>query len=234
MGTDNCIQAIGEFIDMAVTIMGLLSHLWDTAATVGDMVAPVTYPSSNVRVVDDEISGRPRPEDLVRFSAALSHELTAELDGAVDATGLGVEEVLLAALGRAIARTIGVGVVTVGGLTTVQPIRLCCADERDMDADALLADVREALTPARQLGNSLADVAFSLVGLSPEAALDPLQLADGPALSVLAYRTGGELQMDWWYDARRLDGCTIEELTIQFRLGLIGLTSEATPVYDPA
>jgi hypothetical protein len=35
MGTDNCIQEIDEFIDMAVTIVGLLSHLWDTAATVG-------------------------------------------------------------------------------------------------------------------------------------------------------------------------------------------------------
>ncbi len=102
------------------------------------MVAPVTYPSSNVRVVDDEIPGRPRPEDLVRLSAPpLSHELTAELDGAVEAARIGVEEILLAALGRAIARTIGgVGFVTVSGLTTVQPLRLCCADERGMDADA--------------------------------------------------------------------------------------------------
>ena len=63
------------------------------------MVAPVTYPSSNVRVVDDEIPGRPRPEDLVRLSAPLSHELTAELDGAVEAARVGIEEMLLAALG---------------------------------------------------------------------------------------------------------------------------------------
>jgi hypothetical protein len=230
MGTENSFQEMVEFIDMVVTVVGLVSHLWDTAATVGDMVAPVTYPSSNVRVVDDEILGRPRPEDLVRLSAPLSYELTAELDGAVDFAGLGVEEVLLAALGRAIARAVGVGVVTVSGLTTVQPIRLCCAEERSMDANALLADVRDALTPARQLSKSSADVVFSFLGLPPDPSLGPLQLADGPALGVLAYRADGELQMDWWFDGRRLDRCTVEELTIQFRLGLIGLTSEALPV----
>lgn len=195
------------------------------------MVAPVTYPSSNVRVVDEEIPGRPRPEDLVRLSAPLSPELTAELDGAVEAARLEVEEVLLAALGRAIARTIGVGFATVSGLTTVQPIRLCCADT-GIDANALLADIREALTPARQLSNSPAEVSFSFLVLPPEPSLGPLQLADGPALGVLAYRADGELQMDWWYDSRRLDPCTVEELTNQFRLGLIGVTSEAARVYS--
>jgi hypothetical protein len=163
------------------------------------------------------------------LSAPLSHELTAELDGAVEFAGFGVEEVLLAALGRAIARTIGVGVVTVSGLTTVQPIRLCCAEERGMDANALLTDVRDALTPARQLSNSPADVVFSFLGLPPDPALGPLQLTHGPALGVLAYRANAELQMDWWFDGRRLDRCTVEELTTQFRLGLIGLTSEAVP-----
>lgn len=196
----------------------------------GYMVAPVTYPSSNVRVVDDEIPGRPRPEDLVRLSAPLSHDLTDELDGAVEFAGFGVEEILLAALGRAIARTIGVGFVTVSGLTTVQPIRLCCAEERDMDANALLAQVREALTPARQISIAPADVVFSFLGLSPDPSLGPLQLTDGSALGVLAYRADGKLQMDWWFDDRRLDRCTVEELTAQFRLGLIGLTSEALPV----
>lgn len=230
MGICAISQETIEFIDMTVTVMGLVSHLWDTAATVGNMVAPVTYPSSNVRVVDDEILGRPRPEDLVRVSAPLSRELTAELDGAVEFSGFDVEEILLAALGRAIARTIGIGVVTVSGLTAVQPIRLCCADERDMAANALLVDVREALTPARQLTTSPADVVFSYLGLPPDPSLGPLQVTDGPALGVLGYRADGELQMDWWYDERRLDRCTVEELTGQFRLGLIGLTSEASPV----
>ncbi|AQT80391.1 hypothetical protein B1R94_15635 [Mycolicibacterium litorale] len=160
----------------------------------------------------------------------LSREITAELDGAVEAAGLGIEELLLAALGRAIARTIGVGVVTVSGLTTVQPIRLCCAIESGLDANAMLTDVQQALTPARQVTNVPADVVFSYLGLPPEPSLGPLQIADGPAVGVLAYRGDGVLQMDWWYDARRLDRCTVEELAAQFRLGLIGLTSEATPV----
>lgn len=163
------------------------------------------------------------------MSAPLSHELTAELDGAVEYAGVGIEEVLLAALGRAIARTIGVGFVTVSGLTTVQPIRLCCAEERGMPANALLAEVREALTPARQLSNSPADVVFSFLGLPPDQSLGPLQLTDGPALGVLAYRAKGQLEMDWWFDGRRLDRSTVEELTTQFGLGLIGLTSEAVP-----
>ncbi len=40
--------------------------------------------------------------------------------------------------------------------------------------------------------------------------------------------------MDWWYDMRRLDRCTVEELAAQFRLGLIGLTSEASAVEGAA
>lgn len=194
------------------------------------MVAPpVTNPSSNVRVVDDEIAGLPRPEDMVQMAVPLSHDLTAELDGAVSLAALGFEELLLAALGRAIARTIGVGVVTVGGLTTVAPIRLTCALERSVDADGLLADVRRALAELPQGTHGPADVLFSFLGMPPEPALGPLQLADGPALAVLAYRRDGVLAMDWWYDGRRLDACTVEELAGQFRLGLIGLTSELTP-----
>lgn len=195
------------------------------------MVAPpVTNPPSNVRVVDDEIAGRPRPEDLVRLSVPLTPELTAELDGSVETAGVGVEELLLAALGRAIARTIGVGVVTVSGLTTVAPIRLCCATERELDADGLLADVRRALAVPPQPAPAPAEVVFSFLGLPPDPSLGPLQVIDGPALGVLAYRCGDVMQMDWWYDDRRLDRCTVEELAAQFRLGLIGLTSEAGPI----
>lgn len=167
---------------------------------------------------------------MVHMAVPLSHDLTAELDGAVAVAAVGFEEFLLAALGRAIARTIGVGVVTVGGLTTVAPIRLTCALERGLDADGLLADVRRALADPPHGTHGPADVMFSFLGLSPEPALGPLQLVDGPALAVLAYRRDGVLAMDWWYDGRRLDACTIEELAGQFRLGLIGLTSEVTPV----
>ena len=215
--------------------MGMVSHFWETPATVVGMVAPpVTNPPSNVRVVDDEIAGRPRPEDLVRLSAPLRCELTAELDGTVEFAHVGVEELLLAALGRAIARTIGVGLVTVSGLTTVAPIRLCCATERDLDADGLLAEVRHALTIALHAAMPPAEVVFSFLGMPPDPALGPLEVTDGPALGVLAYRCDDEIQMDWWYDTRRLDLCTVEELAAQFRLGLIGLTSEAGAIEGAA
>ena len=215
--------------------MGMVSQFWETPATVVGMVAPpVTNPPSNVRVVDDEIAGRPRPEDVVRLTAPLTSELTAELDAAVGFAGVGVEELLLAALGRAIARTIGVGVVTVSGLTAVAPIRLCCATERDLDADGLLAQVRHALATAPDAALPPAEVVFSFLGLPPDPSLGPLQVADGPALGVLAQRCDDTMQMDWWYDMRRLDLCTVEELAAQFRLGLIGLTSEAGPTEGAA
>ena len=137
-------------------------------------------------------------------------------------------------LGRAIARTIGVGVVTVSGLTTVAPIRLCCATERDLDADGLLAEVRHALTVPQHAALPPAEVVFSFLGLPPDPSLGPLQVTDGPALGVLAYRRDDAMQMDWWYDVRRLDLCTVEELAAQFRLGLIGLTSEASAIEGAA
>lgn len=199
------------------------------------MVSPLlTDPSNKLRVVDDEISGRPLPEDLVSMSAPLSDVLTAELDGAIAVIRCGVEEMLLAALGRSIARTIGVGVVKVSGLTTVAPIQLCCATDRDLDADGMLADVRGVLAAPSQVTHRPADVVFSYLGMPPDPTLGSLQLVDGPALGVLAYRAAGLLQMDWWYDARRLELGTVEELAAQFRLGLIELASEATAPADVA
>ena len=44
------------------------------------------------------------------------------------------------------------------------------------------------------------------------------------------YRTAdGHVHMDWWYDTRRLDRYTVEEMTEQFPLALIDLTSDAVP-----
>jgi len=109
-----------------------------------------------------------------------------------------------------------------------------CETERDLDADGLLAGVRHALTVAHHAAMPPAEVAFSYLGMPPDPTLGPLQVTDGPALGVLAYRRGDEMRMDWWYDMRRLDRCTVEELAAQFRLGLIGLTSEASRVEGAA
>jgi len=198
------------------------------------MVAPSTIkPSNKVRVVDDETSGPPRAEDLVRLSEPLAPVLVGELDGAVSAVVAGVEEFLLAALGRAIARTLGAGVVTVTGPTVATRTRLCCATDRELDADGLLADVRRSIAALPDATSSPPDVVFAYRDGPPEPSSGSLQLSGGPALGLLVHHADGTLQMDWWYDARRLSACTVEELAAQFQLGLIELTSESTPEAAP-
>ena len=98
------------------------------------------------------------------------------------------------------------------------------------------AGKRRHISPAslRSAHAQPADVVFSYLGMPPDPTLGSLQLADGPALGILAYRGAGLLQMDWWYDARRLETSTVEELTAQFRLGLIELASEASVPADAA
>ena len=86
------------------------------------------------------------------------------------------------------------------------------------------------------------DVFFSYLGTVPalpsseqrtHADIDPaMPVRDsrpglGHALELRAYRVDGLLHLDWWYDTRRLDRSTVEELTEQFPLALIELTSEA-------
>jgi hypothetical protein len=185
--------------------------------------------SNNVRVIDTDVTGQPQLADLVKLSKPLPSVLLAELDDAVAVTGLGVEEFLLAALGRAIARTFGVGVVKVNGLTAVHPIQICCASYREVSADHLLADIRRTLSVDPGAGQSPADIVFSYLALRPDPSFGPLQASDGAALGLLIYRTEDVLYIDWWYDGRRLNRVTTEELADQFFLGLIEVTSEVTP-----
>jgi hypothetical protein len=185
--------------------------------------------SNNVRVIDTEMAGQPKLADLVRLSNPLPSVVLAELDEAVASTGHRVEEFLLAALGRAIARTFGVGFVKVNGLTAVHPIQICCASYREVSADHLLADIQRTLSVDPGTGKSPADIVFSYLTLPPDAAFGPLQASDGAALGVLAYRVDDVFHIDWWYDSRRLVAVTTEELANQFLFGLIEVTSEVTP-----
>ena len=68
---------------------------------------------ANLQLTDYDAEGRPRVEDLELVSASLSAVLTMELDGAAGVLELTTDEILLAALGRAIERAIGAGVVNV-------------------------------------------------------------------------------------------------------------------------
>jgi hypothetical protein len=51
----------------------------------------------------------------------------------------------------------------------------------------------------------------------------------GHVLELRAYRIGTVIALDWWFDTRSFDPYTVRELSEQFPLALIELTSEATP-----
>src|SRR5688500_16018373 len=103
---------------------------------------------ANMQLTDYDADGRPVRDDLARHSATLSDVLTMELDGACAALGLTAEEVLLAALGRAIDRTVGAGVIAVdltGIGTSVHPVALSCAGPSAVPATDMLATVHHAV-----------------------------------------------------------------------------------------
>jgi phthiocerol/phenolphthiocerol synthesis type-I polyketide synthase E len=104
---------------------------------------------ATLRLGDREITGQPRSSDLVRLPSTLTVDETAELDDARRKLDVSMEEVLLAALGRTIADTVGEGVVsvdvegagrsvlrpavdlrrTIGRFTTIYPTALRCAQD---------------------------------------------------------------------------------------------------------
>ncbi|BBZ48737.1 acyltransferase domain-containing protein [Mycobacterium heidelbergense] len=105
--------------------------------------------AATLRLSDREITGQPRFSDLVRLPSALTVDETAGLDDVRRRLNVSMEEVLLAALSRTIAETVGDGVVsvdlegagrsvlrpdvdlrrTVGRFTTVYPAALQCAPD---------------------------------------------------------------------------------------------------------
>ncbi|ORB29792.1 type I polyketide synthase [Mycolicibacterium parafortuitum] len=125
---------------------------------------------STLRVAGAEPAERPGAEDLVRLSTALSADETGEVDDARRRLGLSVEEVLLAALGRAVAATVGEGAVavdlggrgrsvlkpdvdlqrTVGSFTALHPVVLTAS--RDGAAMTALHEVREHLDAVPHYG----------------------------------------------------------------------------------
>src|ERR1700760_4819236 len=87
------------------------------APYLADQSGDLPYPGDKLgfptlRVVDHDIAEGASP-DLNKLSMLPSEEVSAEVDGATEWLGVAADEILLAALGRAIARTIGEGVVAV-------------------------------------------------------------------------------------------------------------------------
>lgn len=215
--------------------MARISHFWDTGCTVADMVAQypagrlsdvVTAPSATTHrplCLADHDADAARAPRWAKLSAPLSGVLTMELDGAQPGLQLTTEGVLLAALGRAIAKTIGEGAVSVtvdgaGVLTLTCALALSPAQRLGAIRYSL---VTACTHPTDTAAPRRADAHFAQ---GARGAVD--RPPRGVPLSLRAYRDSGRLQLDWWYDVDRFESSTVEELAEQFPLALIELTSE--------
>jgi hypothetical protein len=192
---------------------------------------------ANLQLTDYDAEGPLHVEDLQKVAAPLSTLLTLELDGASEVLGLTSDELLIAALGRAIERTIGEGNVAIdvpGYGTSVHSMALQCVSPADSPADAMLASVHDALEglKVRRIVHGVPDdprgqpISELLFADGDTAAARPHL---GHALELRAYRAGDVIALDWWFDARCFEPYTVQELAEQFPLALIELTSEATP-----
>ncbi|WP_326546816.1 hypothetical protein QGN32_00870 [Mycolicibacterium sp. ND9-15] len=194
------------------------------------------FAAATVRITDYDPAEAPRSAGMVKVPTPASDELTAELDGATQWLAVPADEILLAALTRALARTLGDGVVPVdiaserGCLLDAVP--LVCATAQQAGATEVLASVHRTLAVASERDAAVSpEVYFNYIGELPAENV-PVQDTPpglGHALEVRVYRTGGRVQVDWWYDTSRFEHYTIEELAEQFPLALVEMTSDASP-----
>ncbi len=160
--------------------------------------------------------------------------MTAEVDGATEWLGVAADEILLAALGRTIARTIGDGVVAVDVTGErrwlLRAIPLTCATAQQASPTEMLGTVHRMLgaVPANDAGLS-SEIFLNYIGTLPDGTTPIYETPPGLgyALELRVYRTDGVLHLEWWYDTSRFDRYTVEELTEQFPLALFEMTSDA-------
>jgi hypothetical protein len=208
------------------------------APYLADQTSEMTYPVDNMatptlRVVDHDIADGTSPV-LDKLTTPPSDEVTAEVDGATEWLGVAADEILLAALGRTIARTIGDGVVAVDVTGErrwlLHAIPLLCASSQQASPTEMLHDVHRMLTaeqvPAAPLSS---EIFLNYIGTLPDGTTPMYETPPGLgyALEVRVYRTDGLLHLDWWYDSTRFNRYTVEELTEQFPLALFEMTSDA-------
>jgi hypothetical protein len=208
------------------------------ASYVAEHISEMTYPVDSaampsLRVVDHDIAEGTSPV-LDKLSMLPSDEMTAEVDGATEWLGVAADEILLAALGRAISRTIGDGVVAVDVTGErrwlLHAIPLLCASAQQASPTDMLGHVHRMLgaVPAHT-ASMPAEVFLNYIGTLPAGTTPMYETPPGLgyALELRVYRTDGRLHLDWWYDTSRFDRYTIEELTEQFPLALFEMTSDA-------
>jgi hypothetical protein len=188
-----------------------------------------------LRIVDHDVIDDSRFSTLESLATPPTSELTAELDGAAAWLDLTASEIILAALGRTIARTIGDGVVGVDVTGErhwlLQPLPLVCATAEQADATDMLGMVHRALAagvvhPAQ----APSEIFVNNAGEVSDAPLDEIPPGLGYAMELRVYRMNGDMHLDWWYDTSRFDAYTVEELMEQFRLSLFEMTSDASPL----
>jgi hypothetical protein len=209
-------------------------YLADQTKESKELMYPVDYLAMpTLRVVDHDIADGTSPV-LAKLSATATDEMTAEIDGATDWLGLAADEVVLAALGRTIARTIGEGVVAVD-ITgerrwLLHAIPLICATTQQASPTEMLGNVHRMLgaVPAHA-ASPPSEVFLNYIGTLPDGATPMYETPPGLgyALELRVYRTDGQLHLDWWYDTSRFDRYTVEELTEQFPFALFEMTSDA-------
>lgn len=182
---------------------------------------------TSLRITDYDVAGPARPDDLAKLSAPLTDMLTTELDEARQYLGVTTEELLLAALCRAVGRAIGDGElrVDVGG----HQVPLGCVAVRPFDATGVLTAVHRGLRSPGKAALSPAEMCLDYHEQPGPSRVDVIP-ADGHAVELRAYPSGGVLALDWWYDTRRMAQTTVDDLAAQFPLALIEVTSEARPL----
>jgi phthiocerol/phenolphthiocerol synthesis type-I polyketide synthase E len=223
----------------------------------------------------------PGSADLLRMPTALTPEQTSQIDNARRLLQASTEEILLAALARRLAVTLGEGVTavdlagagrsvlrpevdfrrTIGGFSTVYPIALPVMEAPSASATQLLAEVSRIVksVPHHGIGYGLlrylhaptaavlaaagdAQIYLSYLGMIPEWQQNdaPVQFDSdseltvrktlpglGHPLELRAYRHGGVLHVDWWYDSRLVPAETVAALSEQFPATLMTLIGEA-------
>jgi hypothetical protein len=219
----------------------MVSHM--VAPFLAEMASDVLSPfgdfaTATIHLVDYDTADTTRPASMKRVATPETDELTAELDGATEWLNVAPDEILLAALARTVACTLGDGIVPIDvaseGRSLLDSVPLACATKQQVGATEVLLGVHRTLaTATERVGDGPSEVYFNFLGeVADESIPVPVQEAPpslGHALEVRVYRTGGLVHVDWWYDTSRFEAYTVEELTEQFPLALIEMTSDALP-----
>lgn len=202
------------------------------ARPAGDGTYPLNKMSTTpLRVVDHDPVPHPWRQPPNRVSTPPTSELSVELDGATAWLNVPADEILLAALGRTIARTIGAGVATVDVAdrrgSVLHAVPLICATGRQTSSTEMLRGVHHALNAGPHAADTPTEILFNDVGEVPDATISIREVRPEYALELRVYRTAGLLHLDWWYDTDRFEPYTVAELSEQLPLAIIEMTSDA-------